>query len=73
VRALPEEQIGSDRGAQFGLGTNMGIKAIADASGHAETERELRHVRRTYITKDNLRQAIVNVVNATFEARNPEW
>jgi hypothetical protein len=30
-------------------------------------------VRRTDITKDNLRQAIVNVVNATFEARNPEW
>jgi TnpA family transposase len=57
----------------FGLGTNMGIKAIADAGGHSETERELRHVRRTYITKDNLRQAIVNVVNATFEARNPQW
>ncbi|WAH98201.1 DUF4158 domain-containing protein [Arthrobacter sp. MMS18-M83] len=35
----------------FGLGTNMGIKAIADAGGHSETERELRHVRRTYITK----------------------
>ncbi|GAA1129187.1 Tn3 family transposase [Arthrobacter flavus] len=57
----------------FGLGTNMGIKAIASAGGHTETERELRHVRRTFITKDSLRQAIVKVVNATFEARNPAW
>ena len=57
----------------FGLGTNMGIKAVTDAGGHGETERELRHVRRMFITKDNLRQAIVKVVNATFEARNPEW
>ncbi|WP_253905270.1 Tn3 family transposase [Arthrobacter sp. H14] len=57
----------------FGLGTNMGIKAIANAGGHTETERELRHVRRTFITKDGLRQAIVKVVNATFEARNPAW
>ena len=57
----------------FGLGTNMGIKAIANAGGHTETERELRHVRRTFITKDSLRQAIVKVVNATFEARNPAW
>ena len=57
----------------FGLGTNMGIKAVTDAGGHRETERELRHVRRTFITRDNLRQAIVKVVNATFETRNPEW
>lgn len=57
----------------FGLGTNMGIKAVTDAGGHGESERELRHVRRTFITKDNLRQAIVKVVNATFEARNPAW
>ncbi|BAS18641.1 transposase for transposon Tn1546 (plasmid) [Arthrobacter sp. Hiyo8] len=57
----------------FGLGTNMGIKAVTDAGGHGENERELRHVRRTFITKDNLRQAIVKVVNATFEARNPDW
>ncbi|MEV8144898.1 Tn3 family transposase [Specibacter sp. NPDC078709] len=57
----------------FGLGTNMGIKAVTDAGGHGESERELRHVRRTFITKDNLRRAIVKVVNATFEARTPAW
>ena len=57
----------------FGLGTNMGIKAIADTGGHGESERELRHVRRHYITQDNLRRAIGKLVNATLEARNPYW
>ena len=57
----------------FALGTNMGIKAIVDTGGHGETERELRHVRRHFITRDNLRRAIAKVVNATFEARDPGW
>jgi TnpA family transposase len=57
----------------FGLGTNMGIKAIADTGGHLETERELRHVRRHYITRDNHRRAIGKLVNATLDARNPHW
>ena len=57
----------------FALGTNMGIKAIADSGGHEEAERELRHVRRHYITRDNLRRAIAKLVNATLEARNPYW
>ncbi|WP_431031540.1 Tn3 family transposase [Plantibacter sp. RU18] len=57
----------------FALGTNVGIKAIADTAGHAETERELRHVRRHYITRDNLRRATQKLVNATLEARDPGW
>lgn len=57
----------------FAMGTNMGIKAIVDTGGHGETERELRHVRRHYITRDNLRRAIAKLVNATFEARDPHW
>lgn len=57
----------------FAMGTNMGIKAIVDTGGHGETERELRHVRRHYITRDNLRRAIAKLVNATFEARDPNW
>jgi len=57
----------------FALGTNMGIKAIVDTGGHGETERELRHVRRHFITRDNLRRAIAKLVNATFEARDPGW
>src|SRR5512144_1150560 len=33
----------------------------------------LRHVRRHFITRDNLRRAIAKLVNATFEARDPAW
>ena len=57
----------------FALGTNMGIKAIVSTGEHGETEAQLRHVRRHYITRDNLRRAIAKLVNATFEARDPGW
>lgn len=57
----------------FALGTNMGIKAIVNTGEHAETETVLRHVRRHYITRDNLRRAIVKLVNATMAARDPFW
>lgn len=57
----------------FALGTNMGIKAIADTGEHDETEAVLRHVRRHYITRDNMRRAIVKLVNATMAARDPRW
>lgn len=57
----------------FALGTNMGIKAIADTGEHGETEATLRHVRRHYVTAENLRRAIVRVVDATFAARDPRW
>ena len=40
----------------FALGTNMGITAIVAAGEHGETEAALRHVRRHYITRDNLRR-----------------
>ncbi|WP_222432374.1 Tn3 family transposase, partial [Leekyejoonella antrihumi] len=57
----------------FALGTNMGLKAIADTGEHGQTEAALRHVRRHFITRDNLHAAIRKVVNATFEARDPAW
>lgn len=61
----------------FALGTNMGIKAIVSTgehgANHGETEAQLRHVRRHFITRDNLRRAIAKLVNATFEARDPNW
>jgi hypothetical protein len=57
----------------FALGTNMGIKAIVSTGEHSETEAALRHVRRHYITRDNLRRAIAKLVNATFDARDPGW
>ena len=57
----------------FALGTNMGIKAIVNTGEHGETEAALRHVRRHFITRDNLRRAVSKVINATFEARDPNW
>ena len=57
----------------FGLGTNMGIKAIVSTGAHSESEAALRHVRRHFITRDNLRRAIAKLVNATFESRDPAW
>ena len=58
----------------FSLGTNMGIKALADGlarSGEgADTEASLRRARWTYVNSDGLRRAIVRVVNATFAVRD---
>ena len=42
----------------FALGTNMGIRQMAVTGEHGVGEAELRHVRATYITRDNLRPAI---------------
>jgi hypothetical protein len=49
----------------FALGTNTDIKAIV-AIG--ETEAALRHVRRHFITLDNLRHTITRLASATFAA-----
>ncbi|SLJ60856.1 Tn3 family transposase [Mycobacteroides abscessus] len=57
----------------FALGTNMGIRAIVATGEHGESEAALRHVRRHFITRDNVRRAIAKLVNATFEARDPNW
>ena len=58
----------------FGLGTNMGIKRVADgaasASSQADSEAALRRVRRLFINRDNLRDAIRRVVNETLAARD---
>ena len=56
----------------FALGTNMGIRAIVATGEHGESEAALRHVRRHFITRDNLRRAIAKLVNATFERARPE-
>lgn len=57
----------------FALGANMGIRQMAITGEHGQGEAELRHVRATYVTRENLRQAITTVVNATLEARDPAW
>jgi len=57
----------------FALGTNMGIRQMAITGEHGVGEAELRHVRAAYVTRENLRQAITAVVNATLEARDLAW
>ncbi len=63
----------------YGLGTNVGIKRVADGIAAAEAESDadpgadseaaLRRTRRLFINRDNLRAAIRIVVNATLAAR----
>ena len=57
----------------FALGTNMGIRQMAITGEHGVGEAELRHVRATYVTRENLRSTITAVVNATLDARDPQW
>jgi TnpA family transposase len=58
----------------FALGTNVGIKGIADGltkpADVGDGEAALRYVRRLYVNRDNLRRAIVRLVDATFAARD---
>ncbi|WP_445766581.1 Tn3 family transposase [Rheinheimera sp.] len=54
----------------YGMGTNTGLKRVS-ASRHGITYKELLHVRRFYVHKNAMRQAICNVANAIFKARNP--
>jgi TnpA family transposase len=55
----------------YGLGTNTGLKRIVSGN-EGITYRELLYVRRRFIQKASLRDAIGRVVNATFAVRRPE-
>lgn len=55
----------------FALGTNAGFKRTAGASRGAVTFEELRHIKKFFINKDDLREAIDKVVNAILKMRNP--
>ena len=57
----------------FALGTNMGIRQMAATGEHGEDEAALRRVRASHITRENLRAAIIRVVNATLETRDETW
>lgn len=52
----------------YALGTNMGLKRIC-TSATMENHQDLVYVKRKYINRDNLRNAIVAVANAIFELR----
>jgi TnpA family transposase len=55
----------------YGLGTNTGLKRMASSEAGV-TYPELLYVRRRFLQKDTLRDAIRRVVNATLTARLPE-
>lgn len=55
----------------YGLGTNTGLKRIC-AGQSGEDYQDLLYVRRHYLTKDQLRSAITDVVNALFRTRLTE-
>ena len=53
-----------------GIGTNAGLQRLA-SSESGVSARDLAYVRRRYISRDALRQAIAVVANGTLRARNP--
>lgn len=55
----------------YGLGTNTGLKRVS-AGDHGESYKDLLYVRRKFIHKDNLRNAIADVVNHIFKVRMQE-
>lgn len=54
--------------ALYGLGTNTGLKRVA-AGNHGENYQDLLYIRRKFINKDNMRNAISSVVNAILDSR----
>ena len=55
----------------YALGTNAGLKRIS-AGEHEESYKDLLYIRRKFINKDNLKNAISEVVNAIFRVRSKE-
>lgn len=55
----------------YGLGTNTGFKRMGNAA-FGVSYRDLLYTRRRFITKDHLRNAIPQIVNATFKIRLPQ-
>ena len=52
----------------YAMGTNIGNKAVSEGD-HGQSYQELLATRRRSIHADQLRAAIVDVTNATFQAR----
>jgi len=54
--------------ALYGLGANTGLKRIS-AGNHGVSYLELQYIKRKFINKDNLRNAISHVVNEILKSR----
>ena len=55
----------------YGLGTNTGLKRVI-AGAPSLNYNDLLYIRRRYLHKDGLREAIARVANATFAIRRPD-
>ncbi|HRS32823.1 MAG TPA: IS4 family transposase, partial [Rectinema sp.] len=55
----------------YALGSNAGIRRISSGD-HGESYKDLLYIRRKFITKDNLRNAIAEVVNSILNVRRSE-
>lgn len=55
----------------YGLGTNTGVKRLSDEM-EGDDYQNLLHIRRRFIHKDQLRNAIACVANAIFRTRMPQ-
>jgi len=53
----------------YGLGTNTGLKRMSSGAAEGENYADLLYLRQRFITKDALRTAIQQVVNATLRMR----
>ncbi len=54
----------------YGIGTNTGLKCISASNSDVKYP-DLRYVKRRYITVENVRAAIVDVVNKNLAIRDP--
>ena len=55
----------------YGLGTNTGLTSVS-MGNHGVSYANLQYVRRRFVAKDALRQAIRRVIDATLAIRQPE-
>jgi TnpA family transposase len=54
----------------YGIGTNMGLKAVS-SNGIDENYMDIEYMKRKFVNKDNVREAITDVVNDTLRVRDP--
>ena len=55
----------------FGLGTNTGLTSVS-MGNHGVSYANLQYVRRRFVAKDALRQAISRIIDATLAIRQPQ-
>lgn len=55
----------------FGIGTNIGLKRMSGIAENHENYDDLRYIKRRFITSENIRSAIQDVINAILDIKDP--